>query len=86
MRSSEAAKFRRALVRLRKLQAAIHRSLLARIPTTTGKATIEVDAKSDVDKALEHCAKAEKLVNEGKVMAAMKEQAICERLLGQASQ
>lgn len=51
------------------------------MPDTDGMSKAEV-----VEKAMEHCDKAEKHIDRGEVLAAMREEEICTRLLGRAAE
>lgn len=79
----EVAKFREYVSRLQKVQIAVNELLIKRGPGAGEQTFFEsADTRDPIEKCL---AEAEKLVNEGKVMAAMQKQAECEKLIGRST-
>lgn len=85
MRSRE-EKFEEQIARLQKVQKAISELLLKRGPPalTANILSVAQDGTDEPD-PIEKCLnEAEKLVSEGKVMAAIEKQAECEKLIGRS--
>jgi hypothetical protein len=78
-------KYLETLERIEKVRRAVEEWLSKSSPTLSDTPVWEAGAAEHMDRAMEHCEKAEKLLAEGRVKEAMREEALCVSEMGDAA-